>query len=85
MEIHHGKHHQAYITNVNNALEAHPALAAKSVEDLIKDLSAVPEAIRTAVRNNGGGHANHTLFWTIMKPGGGGSPSLRPAIGAWIL
>jgi len=78
MEIHHTKHHQAYITNVNNALASltsHPELAEKSVEDLISDLSAVPEAIRTAVRNNGGGHANHKLFWTIMKPGGGGTPT----------
>jgi Fe-Mn family superoxide dismutase len=74
MEIHHGKHHNAYITNVNKALEAHPALAAKSVEDLIKDLNAVPEGIRTAVRNNGGGHANHTLFWTVMAPKAGGEP-----------
>ena len=75
MEIHHTKHHQAYINNVNTALEAHPDLAAKSVEDLIRDLAAVPEAIRTTVRNNGGGHANHSLFWTIMGPGGGGEPS----------
>jgi Fe-Mn family superoxide dismutase len=75
MEIHHTKHHQAYINNVNAALEGHAALAAKSVEDLIRDLTAVPEAIRTAVRNNGGGHANHTLFWTIMSPGCGGEPS----------
>ena len=75
MEIHHTKHHQAYINNVNAALEAHPALAAKPVEELIRDLSAVPEAIRTVVRNNGGGHANHTLFWTIMTPGGGGDPT----------
>jgi len=75
MEIHHTKHHQAYISNVNAALEAHPALAAKSVEDLIKDLASVPEAVRTVVRNNGGGHANHSLFWTIMTPGGGGEPS----------
>jgi Fe-Mn family superoxide dismutase len=74
MEIHHGKHHNTYITNVNKALEAHPALAAKSVEDLIKDLNAVPEGIRTAVRNNGGGHANHTLFWTVMAPKAGGEP-----------
>ena len=74
MEIHHGKHHNAYITNVNKALEAHPALAAKSVEDLIKDLSAVPENVRTAVRNNGGGHANHSLFWTLMAPKAGGEP-----------
>lgn len=75
MEIHHTKHHQAYINNVNTALEAHPALAAKSVEDLIRDLAAVPESIRTAVRNNGGGHANHSLFWTIMAPGAGGEPT----------
>jgi superoxide dismutase, Fe-Mn family len=74
MEIHHGKHHQAYITNVNKALESKPELAEKSVEDLISDLSAVPEDIRTAVRNNGGGHANHTLFWQIMSPDGGGEP-----------
>ena len=74
MEIHHSKHHNAYITNVNAALEAHPDLAAKSVEALISDLDAVPEAIRTAVRNNGGGHANHTLFWTVMGPNGGGTP-----------
>ena len=75
MEIHHGKHHNTYITNVNKALEAHPALAAKSVEELIKDLNAVPEAVRTAVRNNGGGHANHSLFWTLMAPKAGGEPS----------
>lgn len=74
MEIHHGKHHNTYITNVNKALEAHPDLAAKSVEDLIKDLNAVPEAVRTAVRNNGGGHANHSLFWTVMAPKAGGEP-----------
>ncbi|HWL09677.1 MAG TPA: superoxide dismutase [Planctomicrobium sp.] len=75
MEIHHTKHHQAYITNVNKALEGHADLAAKSVEDLVADLSSVPESIRTAVRNNGGGHANHTLFWTILKQGGGGEPT----------
>ena len=75
MEIHHTKHHQAYINNVNNALKDHPALAAKSVEDLIADLAAVPEAIRTAVRNNGGGHANHSLFWQILSPTGGGEPT----------
>ncbi|MFM7866339.1 MAG: superoxide dismutase, partial [Planctomycetaceae bacterium] len=74
MEIHHTKHHQAYINNVNAALEGSP-LAAKSVEDLVKDLNAVPENIRTVVRNNGGGHANHALFWTILTPGGGGTPS----------
>jgi Fe-Mn family superoxide dismutase len=75
MEIHHTKHHQAYINNVNAALEAHPALAAKSVEDLVRDLASVPEAVRTAVRNNGGGHANHSLFWEIMGPGKGGDPT----------
>ncbi|MCA9097459.1 MAG: superoxide dismutase [Planctomycetaceae bacterium] len=75
MEIHHTKHHQAYINNVNNALKDHPALAAKSVEDLISDLSAIPEGIRTAVRNNGGGHANHSLFWQILSPTGGGEPT----------
>ncbi|MBM4422626.1 MAG: superoxide dismutase [Chloroflexi bacterium] len=75
MEIHHTKHHQAYITNVNKALEGHDALAAKSVEALISDLNSVPENIRTAARNNGGGHANHSLFWAIMKPGGGGEPA----------
>ena len=75
MEIHHGKHHQAYITNLNKALEAHPDLQALSVEDLLRQIDRVPESIRTAVRNNGGGHANHSLFWTIMSPKGGGKPS----------
>ena len=79
MEIHHGKHHQAYINNLNAALEAHPDLQAKSVEDLIKDLNALPEAIRTAVRNNGGGHANHSLFWTLMAPNAGGAPTGKAA------
>lgn len=74
MEIHHTKHHQAYITNVNKALEQQPSLAAKSVEDVVASLDTVPEAIRTVVRNHGGGHANHSLFWTIMGPGGGGEP-----------
>ncbi len=74
MEIHHTKHHQAYINNVNAAIAGTP-LEAKSVESLIADLAAVPEDKRTAVRNNGGGHANHALFWTIMGPGQGGSPS----------
>jgi Fe-Mn family superoxide dismutase len=74
MEIHHTKHHQAYINNVNNALKDSP-LESKTVEDLISNLSAVPENIRTVVRNNGGGHANHTLFWTVMGPNGGGKPS----------
>lgn len=75
MEIHHTKHHQAYINKVNDALEGHSDLASKSIEDLMSDLSAVPESIRGAVRNNGGGHANHSLFWTIMSPNGGGTPS----------
>lgn len=75
MEIHHTKHHQAYINNVNAAIEGKPELESKSVEELISDLSAVPENIRTAVRNNGGGHANHSLFWTVMGPGAGGNPS----------
>lgn len=75
MEIHHDKHHQAYITNVNKAIEGKPDLEGKSIEDLIGNLSAVPEDIRTAVRNNGGGHANHTFFWQIMGPNGGGEPT----------
>ena len=74
MEIHHSKHHNTYITNVNTALEAHADLAGKDVEDLIANLDAVPEDIRTAVRNNGGGHANHSLFWTVLS-GSGGTPS----------
>ena len=74
MEIHHTKHHQAYINNVNAAIAGTP-LEAKSVESLIADLAAVPDDKRTVVRNNGGGHANHALFWTIMGPGKGGSPS----------
>jgi len=75
MEIHHGKHHQAYITNLNKALENHDELADVSIDNLISDLSRVPENIRMAVRNNGGGHYNHSLFWTIMKNGGGGEPT----------
>ena len=75
MEIHHGKHHQAYINNLNAALENHPDLQAKSVEDLIAHIGSAPEAIRTAVRNNGGGHANHSMFWKIMAPHAGGPPS----------
>ncbi len=75
MEIHHTKHHQTYINNVNAALEKYPALADKSVQALISDLNAVPEDIRTVVRNNGGGHANHSMFWTIMAPKAGGEPS----------
>ena len=75
MNIHHTKHHNTYVTNVNNALEGHEDLASKSVEELISDLDAVPENIRTAVRNNGGGHANHTFFWNILSPSGGGNPT----------
>lgn len=74
MRIHHDKHHAAYVNNLNAALEAHAALAAKPVEALIADLDAVPEAARAAVRNNGGGHANHTLFWDLMAPGGAKEP-----------
>jgi Fe-Mn family superoxide dismutase len=74
MEIHHGKHHNGYVTKVNAALEG-TDLGSKSVEDLISDLNAVPENVRGAVRNNGGGHANHSLFWTVMSPDGGGQPS----------
>jgi superoxide dismutase, Fe-Mn family len=75
MQIHHGKHHAAYVNNLNAALEKHPDLQGKSAEDLIKDLSAIPESIRGPVRNNGGGHVNHTMFWEIMGPGKGGAPS----------
>ena len=75
MEIHHTKHHQAYINNVNAALEKYPELAAKSVEDLVSNLAAVPEDVRTVVRNNGGGHANHAFFWTAIGPGAGGEPT----------
>ncbi len=74
MEIHHTKHHQAYINNVNTALEGSP-LADKPVDDLMRGLSSVPENIRTVVRNNGGGHANHSLFWTVLSPTGGGAPA----------
>lgn len=75
MEIHHGKHHNAYVTNLNNAIAGNEDLEAKSIIELISDLDAVPEDIRGAVRNNGGGHANHSLFWSIMGPGKGGEPS----------
>ena len=75
MSIHHDKHHAAYTNNLNSALEGHADLAGKSIEALLGDLNAVPEAIRTAVRNNGGGYANHNLFWEIMGPGAGGQPS----------
>src|SRR5947209_19951428 len=76
MEIHHGKHHNAYVTNLNKALESAPDLANKSIEELLaNNLSIVPENIRTAVRNNGGGHWNHSLFWKLMRPNGGGAPT----------
>jgi superoxide dismutase, Fe-Mn family len=74
MRIHHDKHHGAYVTNLNAALEKHPDLQQKSIDDLLKGINSVPEDIRTAVRNNGGGHANHTMFWEIMGPGKGGAP-----------
>jgi len=75
MMIHHDRHHNTYVTNLNAALESAPELESKSVEDLIADLSSVPEAIRTAVRNNGGGHANHSLFWETIAPNAGGAPT----------
>jgi len=75
MEIHHGKHHNAYVANLNAALEKAPELQSKTIDELLKDINSVPEGIRTAVRNNGGGHANHTMFWQIMGPGGGGAPT----------
>jgi len=75
MEIHHGKHHQAYVTNLNAALDKHPELHSKTIDELLKGINSVPEDIRTPVRNNGGGHANHTMFWEIMGPSGGGAPS----------
>ena len=75
MDIHHTKHHQGYVNNLNAAIEKAPELQNKSLEELLKDLSAVPEKVRTAVRNNAGGHWNHSLFWTIMAPNGGGEPA----------
>ena len=75
MEIHHGKHHNAYVTNLNKALAGHADLQSKSIEQLLTSLDSLPEAIRNAVRNNGGGHYNHTLFWQIMGPGKGGEPT----------
>jgi superoxide dismutase, Fe-Mn family len=75
MEIHHGKHHNAYVTNLNAALEKHPELQSKTVEELLRGINNVPDDILTAVRNNGGGHANHSMFWQIMGPNGGGPPT----------
>ena len=79
MQLHHDKHHAAYVTNLNKALESAPDLQGKSAEELIKNLNAVPENIRTAVRNNGGGHVNHSMFWTIMGPNAGGEPKAKLA------
>ncbi len=75
MKLHHDKHHQAYITKLNGAIEKHPELGQKAPEDLLRDLASVPDDVRGVVRNNGGGHVNHTMFWEIMKPGGGGEPT----------
>ena len=75
MRFHHDKHHETYVKNLNDALAKHPELESKAAEDLLRDLQSVPEDIRTAVRNNGGGHVNHTMFWRIMKPQGGGDPT----------
>ena len=75
MQIHHDKHHGAYVTNLNAAIEKHPELASKSAEDIIGNLNSVPEDVRAAVRNNGGGHVNHSMFWTIMAKNAGGEPS----------
>jgi superoxide dismutase, Fe-Mn family len=75
MQLHHDKHHQAYVTNANNALQGHDQLAAMSVDDLLRNINQVPENIRTALRNNAGGHSNHSMFWNIMKPNGGGAPT----------
>jgi len=75
MKLHHDKHHQTYVTNLNGAVDKHPELGSKSPEELIKDLSAIPEDVRKVVQNNGGGHVNHTMFWEIMKPSGGGEPT----------
>ena len=89
MEIHHGKHHAAYVNNLNAALEGHPELADVAVEGLIANLASLPESIRTAVRNNGGGHYNHSLFWTLLSASGGGEPTgaladaMRAELGAF--
>ncbi|MBU8785128.1 MULTISPECIES: superoxide dismutase [Bacillus] len=80
MKIHHGRHHATYVNNLNAALEGRDELAGKSVEELIANLDAVPAEIRTAVRNNGGGHANHSLFWNILSPNGGGAPAGEIAV-----
>jgi Fe-Mn family superoxide dismutase len=79
MQIHHGKHHKTYVDNLNKALEAHPDLQGKSLDELCRDINKVPEAVRTAVRNNGGGHWNHSRFWTWMAPNAGGAPTGKVA------
>ena len=89
MEIHHGKHHATYVTKLNEAIAGHPALESRSLVELLADLNAVPDAVRVAVRNHGGGHLNHTMFWKLMKPGGGGTPTgelgdaIRSAFGSF--
>jgi superoxide dismutase, Fe-Mn family len=75
MQLHHDKHHQTYVTNLNNALQGQEQFASMSVDDVVRNINQLPENIRTAVRNNGGGHSNHSMFWLIMKPNGGGQPS----------
>jgi superoxide dismutase, Fe-Mn family len=75
MQLHHDKHHQTYVTNANNALQGHDQLAAMSVDDLLRNINQVPDSIRTVLRNNAGGHSNHSMFWNIMKPNGGGAPT----------
>jgi superoxide dismutase, Fe-Mn family len=75
MKLHHDKHHQTYVTNLNGAVEKHPELGKKTPEELVKDLASIPEDVRKVVQNNGGGHVNHTMFWQIMKPNGGGEPT----------
>src|SRR2546421_9059572 len=75
MQLHHDKHHQTYVTNVNNALQGHDQLAAMSVDDLLRNIKQVPESVRTAVQNNAGGHSNHSRFWKIMRPTGGAEPT----------
>ncbi len=75
MQLHHDKHHQAYVTNANNALQGYDQFASMSVDDLLRNINQVPESIRTTLRNNAGGHSNHTMFWNIMKPHGGGQPT----------
>src|SRR5207245_6753441 len=89
MEIHHDKHHTAYVNNANGALNNHPELAKKSVEDLLRGINTVPEDVRAVLRNNAGGHSNHSIFWTIMGPNGGGAPSgplgdaISSTFGSW--